>query len=59
MSVKAGIPQAKLSLSLNEKRRITFDEYERVCGALGVNTDRFLTPHKVNGVVTEQDRERG
>lgn len=46
LSGKSGIPLTKLNLALNSKRRLTFDEYERICGALDVNTDRFLTPRK-------------
>lgn len=36
------IKPSKLSLTLNGKRRMTFDEYEKVCGALNVPVDRFL-----------------
>lgn len=44
LSKQAGIPNHKLNLSLNNKRRLQFDEYARICGALGVNTDFFLKP---------------
>ena len=44
LAKKAGITDAKLSLAMNGKRRLTFDEYARICWALGVNTDRFITP---------------
>ena len=54
LSRKANISRPKLSLSLNEKRRITFEEYERVCWALGVNTDRFLTPHKPERIPSKE-----
>lgn len=41
---KTGIKADKLSASLNGKRRFTFSEYELICGALNVNTDKFLKP---------------
>lgn len=44
ISKKTAIPSAKLNLALNGKRRLTFDEYALICGALGVNTDFFLKP---------------
>lgn len=44
ISKQTGIPPAKLSFSLNGKRRFTFREYELICGVLGVNTDKFLKP---------------
>ena len=44
LSNKSGIPLAKLNLALNGKRRISLDEYEAICGALGVGTDAFLSP---------------
>lgn len=44
ISRQTGIPAAKLNLSLNGKRRFKFDEYESVCGALGVGVDCFLEP---------------
>ena len=31
---KTGIPVQKLNLSLNGNRRLDFDEYELICGAL-------------------------
>lgn len=42
VSKKTGIPLASLSLSLAGKRKISLDEYERICGALGVSVDSFL-----------------
>lgn len=39
-----GMSNHKLNLSLNGKRKLMFDEYARICGALGVNTDFFLKP---------------
>lgn len=44
VSRKTGIPTDKLNNSLNGKRRFTFFEYECICGVLGVNTDKFLSP---------------
>lgn len=44
VSKKTGIELPKLNLSLNGNRRMTFSEYELVCGALNVNTDKFLQP---------------
>lgn len=46
VSDKTGIARAKLNLSLNGKRKLEFAEYELICGALSVNTDKFLTPKK-------------
>lgn len=46
LSYKTGISLPKLNLALNGNRKMTFDEYELICGALNVNTDRFLTPKK-------------
>ncbi len=43
---KTGIRPDKLSASLNGNRRFTFSEYETICWALGVNTDKFLKPRK-------------
>lgn len=44
VSKKTGIDLPKLNLSLNGCRRMTFPEYELICGALKVNTDKFLRP---------------
>lgn len=44
LSEKTGIDTPKLNLALNGKRKLTFPEYETVCWALGVNTDKFLKP---------------
>ena len=38
------IDQAKLSLSLNGERSLSLEEYALICGALEVNTDKFLKP---------------
>lgn len=45
LSGKAEIPVAKLNLVLNGKRRMTFDEYERICWALELPPDTFIQPH--------------
>ena len=47
VSTKTGIPLPKLNLALNGNRRMTFDEYELICGALNVGVDRFLEPKKI------------
>lgn len=44
LSEKTGIEKVKLNLALNGNRRLTFPEYELICWALGVNTDKFLEP---------------
>lgn len=44
ISKKTGIELPKLNLALNGNRRFTFYEYELICGALKVNTDKFLKP---------------
>lgn len=44
VSRKTGISQTKLCLSLNGHRRMSFEEYELICGVLGVGTETFLKP---------------
>lgn len=44
LSIDTGIPLPKLNLALSEKRRLKFEEYEVICGVLGVGVDKFLTP---------------
>ena len=44
VSRESRIDLVKLNLSLNGNRRITFDEYARICFVLGVNTDFFIKP---------------
>jgi len=44
VSKKTGIPLPKLNLALNGNRRLTLEEYTLICGALEVNTDKFLKP---------------
>lgn len=46
ISRKTGIQASKLNLALNGNRRLTFEEYELICGVLNVNTDKFLTPRR-------------
>lgn len=48
LSRKSGIELQKLNLALNGNRRFTFPEYETICWALGVNTDKFLKPRMPN-----------
>lgn len=38
------ISPSKLNLSLNNRRRFTFDEYQTICWALGVGVDAFMEP---------------
>lgn len=51
LSAKTGIPPAKLSLALNNKRRLSLPEYEAICWALGVGVDTFMEPKPPEGVV--------
>ncbi len=44
LSGRTKIPADKLSLSLKGRRRLTFEEYEAICWALGVGVNEFLTP---------------
>ena len=44
LSSKTLIPRPKLNLALNGHRKMTFEEYEYICGALKVNTDFFIKP---------------
>lgn len=48
VSKKTGIELPKLNLALNGHRKLTFPEYEMICGALDVNTDKFLRPRKLS-----------
>lgn len=54
MSKKTGIELPKWNLALNGNRRFTFEEYELICGALGVNTDKFLKPRTLDKGGSEQ-----
>lgn len=50
MSRVTQIDSVKLNLSLNGNRKLTFDEYSIICGALKLNTDYFIKPRKpING----------
>lgn len=49
ISKKTEINLPKLNLALNGKRKLTFDEYCLICGALGVSTSHFLKPRKLPG----------
>ena len=42
LSRKTGMPSPKLNLALNGKRRLMFEEYELICGVLGVDAGFFL-----------------
>ena len=42
VSRTTGIPIDKLNLSLNGGRKLQFEEYEVICGALNVGVDKFL-----------------
>ena len=44
ISKATGIPEPILSMILNEKRKMTLEEYSLICGALKVNTNKFLKP---------------
>lgn len=39
-----GMAEPILSMTLNEKRKLTLDEYALICGVLKVDTNRFLKP---------------
>ncbi len=43
ISMKTGIPETKLSLILNGKRRCEVGEYASICKVLGVDIKRFIT----------------
>ena len=42
ISRKTGLSLQKLNRSLNGFRKLTFDEYVRICDELGVSTAAFL-----------------
>ncbi|WP_265445041.1 helix-turn-helix domain-containing protein [Acetivibrio straminisolvens] len=44
LSIDTRIPLPKLNLSLSGKRILKLEEYEIICGVLGVNVDKFLAP---------------
>jgi hypothetical protein len=44
VSLETKIPLPKLNLALNGKRKLTFEEYEFICGVLKIGVDKFLVP---------------
>jgi transcriptional regulator with XRE-family HTH domain len=54
LSSKTGIPLSKLNLSLNGSRRLSFEEYELICGALKVGTDKFLKPKVLDDTLMQE-----
>ncbi len=42
LSRKTGISKSKLNLALNGNRKLSFEEYELICGALGLPVGLFL-----------------
>lgn len=44
LSNNTGIPAVRLNLALCGKRKLTFDEYALICGALEVDTNKFIVP---------------
>ena len=46
LSGETGIPAPRLNLSLAGKRKMTFDEYALICGALNVDTNKFIVPKR-------------
>lgn len=44
LSIDTRIPLPKLNLSLSGKRILKLEEYEIICGVLGVGVDNFLAP---------------
>ena len=51
LSKKTGIPMPKLNLSLNGKRKLDYEEYELICGALNVEVGQFLTARTLNEIL--------
>lgn len=43
----AGIPRPKLNKMLNGEQKISLDDYELICGALGVGVEEFLSPKRI------------
>lgn len=43
-----GIAPVKLSQSLNGNRKMTFEEFELILGAIGETADKFIKPRKIN-----------
>ena len=42
-----GIPRPKLNKMLNGEQKISLDDYELICGALGVGVEEFLSPKRI------------
>ncbi|MCX7843235.1 MAG: helix-turn-helix domain-containing protein [Clostridia bacterium] len=42
LSEKTGIPQPKLSMSLNGTRKLTVDEFETIVNALSISANEFI-----------------
>ena len=47
---KTHIAPAKLCLTLNGRRKMTFSEYQTICWALGVSVDTFMEPRPPEGI---------
>lgn len=54
ISQKTGISETQLELTLEGKRRFTFEEYETICEALGVGVETFLEPRAPDETSTLQ-----
>lgn len=52
VSSKTNIPAKKLTLMLEDERKITFDEYELICEALNVELAYFINKSLRKGVCT-------
>ncbi len=59
ISVRTGIPLSKLQSSLNGQRHMSFEEYELVCGVLGVGMDKFIVPRKPKGMQSVNETAEG
>lgn len=46
---KAGLDECKLSLVLQEKRKLEATEYANICKAIGVPMNKFLKPRLPDG----------
>lgn len=46
ISQRCGIPEVRLSLILQGKRKCEAGEYASLCNELGVNPNKFLKPRK-------------
>jgi transcriptional regulator with XRE-family HTH domain len=46
LSIETKIKQPKLNLTLNGHRRLSFEEYELICGALDLPVGAFLEAKK-------------